>query len=96
MQRVFAAISDENRRQILKLLKRGSMTAGEIAERMPIGKAALSHHFAILKAAELVRCEKRGQRRVYSINTTAMEDFAGWVMELTGPVKAKRSLSNRS
>jgi len=90
MQRLFQAISDENRRQILKLLKRGSMSAGEIAERMPIGKAALSHHFAILKAAELVRCEKRGQSRVYSLNSTALEDLAGWVMEFTGHARGKR------
>jgi DNA-binding transcriptional ArsR family regulator len=87
VQRIFQALSDENRRQILRLLKKGSLTAGEIAERMPIGKAALSHHFAILKAAELVRCEKRGQSRVYSLNTTAMEDFASWVMEFTGSRK---------
>ena len=93
MQEVFAALSDENRRQILRLLKRGSLSAGEIAEKMPIGKAALSHHFAILKAAGLVRCEKRGQLRVYSLNTTAMEDFASWVMEFAG---AKRKPASRT
>jgi ArsR family transcriptional regulator, arsenate/arsenite/antimonite-responsive transcriptional repressor len=89
VQRLFQAISDENRRQVLKLLKRGSLTAGEIAERMPIGKAALSHHFAILKAADLVRCERRGQSRVYSLNTTALEDLAGWVMDFTEPVRGR-------
>ena len=92
MQRVFQALSDENRRQILRLLKGGSMTAGEIAGHMPIGKAALSHHFAILKAAELVRCEKRGQSRVYSLNTTALEDLAGWVLDFTG-ARGKRGAS---
>ena len=89
MQPLFQALSDENRRQILKLLKRGSLTAGEIAARMPIGKAALSHHFAILKAAQLVRCEKRGQERVYSLNTSALEDLASWVMEFTGQARAR-------
>jgi DNA-binding transcriptional ArsR family regulator len=91
VQRIFQALSDENRRQILRLLKKGSMTAGEIADRMPVGKAALSHHFAILKAADLVRCEKRGQSRVYSLNTTAMEDLASWVFEFTGTSKGKRN-----
>lgn len=94
MQRIFQALSDENRRHILRLLRRGSMTAGEIAERMPVGKAALSHHFAILKAADLVRCEKRGQSRVYSLNTTAMEDLASWVFEFTG-TKSKRNGSTK-
>ena len=84
MQRLFQAISDENRRLILKLLKSQSMAAGELAEHLPIGKAALSHHLAILKSAELVRCEKRGQLRVYSLNTSALEDLATWLVELKG------------
>ncbi len=83
MQRVFQALSDENRRLILHLLKQGSLSAGEIAEHLPIGKAALSHHFAILKAADLVRCERRGQKRVYSLNTSALQDFAAWVIDLS-------------
>ena len=95
MQRVFQALSDENRRQILKLLRRGSLTAGEIAERMPIGKAALSHHFAILKVADLVRCEKRGQLRVYSLNTTALEDLAGWVIDIARPVRGATARPER-
>lgn len=91
MQRLFQALSDENRRAILKLLKKGSRTAGEIAERMPVGKAALSHHFAILKAADLVRCEKRGQQRVYSLNTTALEDLASWVLDFSAEPKPRKA-----
>jgi DNA-binding transcriptional ArsR family regulator len=81
-QEVFKAISDPNRREILKLLKRRSMSAGELAEAFPITKGSLSHHFNILKAADLVRCERRGQRIVYSLNTTVFEDAAAMLLDL--------------
>jgi DNA-binding transcriptional ArsR family regulator len=75
-QEVFKAISDPTRRQVLKLLRRGSKTAGELAETFDITKATLSHHFNVLKAADLVRCERRGQQVVYSLNTSVFEDVA--------------------
>ncbi len=81
-QEVFKAISDPNRREILKLLKRRSMSAGELGEAFPITKGSLSHHFNILKAADLVRCERRGQRIVYSLNTTVFEDAAAMLLDL--------------
>lgn len=81
-QEVFKAISDPNRREILKLLKRRSMSAGELAETFAITKGSLSHHFNILKSADLVRCERRGQRIVYSLNTTVFEDAAAMLLDL--------------
>jgi DNA-binding transcriptional ArsR family regulator len=96
VQRVFQALADENRRKILKLLKRGSRSAGEIAEHLPIGKAALSHHFAILKAAGLVRCEKRGQLRVYSLNTSALEDFAAWAIDFAAEATEPKPARSRT
>lgn len=90
MQRIFQALSDEGRRRILDLLREQPLSAGELSEHLPFGKPALSHHLAILKAAELVRCERVGQRRVYSLNTSAMEDLAAWVFDLTAEKRAKR------
>jgi len=81
-QEVFKAISDPTRRQVLKLLRRGSKTAGEIADAFEITKATLSHHFNVLKAADLVRCERRGQQVVYSLNTSVFEDVAAVLMGL--------------
>ncbi len=81
-ERLFRAIADPNRRRILTILKRGSKTAGEIAERFPISMASLSHHYGILKAADLIRSERRGQNIVYSINTTVFEDVAALVADL--------------
>lgn len=79
---VFKAIADPQRRKILKLLQKGSMSAGEIAAAFDISKASLSYHFNILKDAELVRCERRAQEQVYSLNTSAFEDVAATLLDL--------------
>lgn len=81
-QEVFKAISDPTRRKVLKLLQGGSKTAGELAEAFDITKGSLSHHFNVLKAADLVRCERRGQQIVYSLNTTVFEDVAALLFDL--------------
>jgi ArsR family transcriptional regulator len=81
-QHVFRALADPNRRRILAILKTGSRSAGEIAEDFPISMASLSHHYAVLKAADLIRSERRGQKIVYSLNTTVFEDVASALAEL--------------
>jgi ArsR family transcriptional regulator, arsenate/arsenite/antimonite-responsive transcriptional repressor len=81
-QEVFKAISDPSRRKVLKLLQRGSKSAGELAEAFDMTKGSLSHHFNVLKAADLVRCQRRGQQIVYSLNTSVFEDVATLLAEL--------------
>jgi ArsR family transcriptional regulator len=81
-QEVFKAISDPSRRKLLKLLQRGSKSAGELAEAFDMTKGSLSHHFNVLKAADLVRCERRGQQIVYSLNTSVFEDVAALLADL--------------
>jgi DNA-binding transcriptional ArsR family regulator len=81
-EHVFRAIADPNRRRILTILKDGSRTAGEIAGRFPISMASLSHHYGVLKAADLIRSERRGQNIVYSLNTTVFEDVAALIADL--------------
>lgn len=69
------------------------MTAGELAEAFDITKGSLSHHFNVLKAADLVRCERRGQQIVYSLNTTVFEDVAALLLDLFHvDAKRKRAL----
>jgi DNA-binding transcriptional ArsR family regulator len=81
-EEVFKALADPTRRAILKLLKEGSLAAGEIAKAFPITKGSLSHHFNVLKAADLIRSERRGQSIVYSLNTSVFEDVATLLMDL--------------
>ena len=84
MQAIFKALSDPTRREILKLLRRGAMSAGAIADHFPMTKGSMSHHFNLLKAADLIRCERRGQQRVYSLNATLVEDLAASLLDLVG------------
>lgn len=81
-QAVFKALADPTRRAILKRLHGGAMSAGEIGAAFDITGASLSHHFAILKQADLVRTERRGQYIVYSLNSTVMEDLTRMVLDL--------------
>jgi ArsR family transcriptional regulator len=92
-QDVFKALADPTRRAILKRLQGGALSAGEIGAAFDITAASLSHHFAVLKQADLVRTERRGQFIVYSLNSTVFEDIARLLMDLfppKGPTGARK------
>ena len=80
MNDVFKALNDETRREILMLLRKKDMSAGEIAERFDISKPSISHHLEILKRADLVSSEKQGQYIIYSVNTTILDDLLEWLI----------------
>jgi len=82
MNSLFKALNDETRRQIIELLKDKDMNAGEIADRFQISKPSISHHLDILKRADLITSEKKGQFIQYSLNTTILEDLLSWVLTL--------------
>ena len=82
MNEIFLALSDPTRREILRLLKNGDMTAGDIAERFPLAKSTLSGHFGVLKHAGLIVAEKSGTRIVYSLNVSAVEEVLASVLSL--------------
>lgn len=82
MNLLFKALNDDTRRQILDLLKDKNLTAGQIADAFDISKPSISHHLDILKRADLVTCEKKGQFVEYSINTTILEDVLQWIITL--------------
>ena len=82
MNQLFKALNDETRRQIIELLKERDMSAGDIADSFNISKPSISHHLDILKRADLISSEKRGQFVVYSLNTTVLEDLLSWIIKL--------------
>lgn len=82
MNTIFKALNDETRREILELLRKKDMTAGEIAEQFNISKPSISHHLDILKQADLVTNEKQGQFVNYSLNTTIVDDILKWLITL--------------
>ena len=87
MQATYRALADPTRREILKLLRKGPLAAGSIAGHFPMTKGSLSHHFNLLKAADLVRCERRGQQLFYSLNASVVEDLAASLLNLVGTKK---------
>lgn len=74
MDKVFKALSDSNRREILNLLKRKDMPVNEIQKHFKITGPSLSHHLDILKRADLVIAERRGQFIYYSLNMSVFEE----------------------
>jgi DNA-binding transcriptional ArsR family regulator len=82
MNEAFKALGDPTRREILRLLRAGEMTAGELAMRFDMSKPSVSHHFAVLKAADLIRARREGQQIYYSLNTTVVEDLLALVWDL--------------
>jgi ArsR family transcriptional regulator, arsenate/arsenite/antimonite-responsive transcriptional repressor len=85
----YQALADPTRRAILKLLREGSRTAGEIAEAFDLSKPTLSHHFRVLTDAGLVRSEKRGTFVVYTLQSNVIEDLAAEILELSSGLRAR-------
>ena len=82
MSKAFKALSDKTRREILKLLNNRDMSAGEIAEHFDMSKPSISKHLDILREAELVSSEKKGQFIIYSINTSLIQEVLGNFLEI--------------
>jgi len=80
--KAFKALSDPTRREILALLRGREMTAGDLAERFDMAKPSMSHHFAVLKEAELITSRRDGQQIWYGLNTTVVQDLIAWAMDL--------------
>ena len=87
MQAAFKALSDPTRREILKLLRNGPKTSGEIAEKVPSAWATISRHLAVLREAGLILSERNGQQIVYELNTTVFDDVVNHLLEWTRPSK---------
>ena len=77
MTTVFKALSDDTRRQILKLLADGDMTAKDISEHFTKSRPAISKHFDILKEANLVTSERTGMSVTYSLNASVLQTTLG-------------------
>lgn len=79
---IFKALADPNRREILRLLGKHTMSAGEVASHFSIAKSTLSSHFNILKKADLIQEERNGVTIYYSLNMSVIEEVTAAVMDL--------------
>jgi ArsR family transcriptional regulator len=78
------ALGDPTRREILRVLRGGDLTAGEISARFPMTAASVSHHLSVLKEAGLVRSERSGRNLVYSLETTVFQEFLQQMLQMFG------------
>jgi ArsR family transcriptional regulator len=88
--KTFRALADPTRREILGLLRNGEITAGALAEKFDMTKPAMSHHFGVLKEAELITSRREGQQIWYGLNTTVVQDLMAWAMQLVKDGKKSR------
>ena len=84
IQNTLKALSDPTRREILSMLKRGRLTAGEIVEKFTVSGAAVSRHLSVLKDADLIRDERDGKYIYYELNASVLEEIMLWITELKG------------
>lgn len=82
MRNVWEALSDPTRREILRLLSKTDLSAGQIFTHFDITKPSLSHHLAVLKQANLVSYTKQGQSIIYSLETSGLGELVEFVKSL--------------
>jgi DNA-binding transcriptional ArsR family regulator len=79
------AIADRVRREILLMLRDAPLSAGQIADRFPISRPAISRHLRVLREAGLVSDRPDGRRRVYALVTEPLDELSRWLSQLTRP-----------
>jgi len=77
----FAALADPTRRQIVELLSRRELPAGEIAARFNVSAPAISQHLKILREAKLVSVRADAQRRIYGIDPAGFAELDQWLAQ---------------
>lgn len=85
MSDAFKALADPTRRDILRLLKDGPKTSGDIAEHFPTAWATISRHLGQLRDAGLIVSERQGQQIIYELNTTVFDDLVEQILEWVKP-----------
>ena len=76
LNKTMKALSDPTRRRILELLKKKDSPVNDIAKNFSITLPSLSHHLSVLKQADLVTSQRRGQEIIYSLNLSVFEETA--------------------
>jgi DNA-binding transcriptional ArsR family regulator len=85
---VFRALADETRRRILRLLRDGPLTSGEIAARFDSSWPTISRHLSVLREAGLVATERAGQEIRYELDSTVFQEVVQHLIEWTRPTRA--------
>lgn len=84
LQTTLKALSDPIRRDILNLLKDGSLSAGDIGSHFSVTGASISRHLSVLKDADLIRDRREGKYIYYELNASVLEEVMLWLATLKG------------
>ena len=87
LQHTLKALSDPIRREILNLLKKGRLSAGDISSHFDVTDASISRHLSVLKEADLIRDNREGKFIFYELNASVLEEILLWVRDLKGEDK---------
>ena len=86
LQNTMRALSDPIRREILNLLKKGRMSAGDIVNHFGVTGASISRHLSVLKEADLIRDHREGKFIFYELNASVLEETLLWIKDLKGDI----------
>jgi DNA-binding transcriptional ArsR family regulator len=81
METALKAIAEPRRRQILRLVRDGELSAGEIASHFEVTRPAVSQHLTVLKEAGLVSERRNGTRRLYRMRPEGLADLKTFLNE---------------
>lgn len=84
LQQTLKALSDPIRREILNMLKKGRLSAGDITDSFSVTGASISRHLSVLKEADLIRDKREGKYIFYELNTSVLEETMLWISDLKG------------
>jgi DNA-binding transcriptional ArsR family regulator len=76
---VLDALGDRTRRQIVQVLRAGPVAVGQLAERIPVSRPAISQHLKVLQACQLVDYESVGTRHLYRLDPTGVRELRAWL-----------------
>jgi DNA-binding transcriptional ArsR family regulator len=74
-----AALADPVRRELVGLLAHGEVAAGELADRFPVSRPAVSRHLRVLREAGLVTVRAEGKRRLYALDPRPLRELDDWL-----------------
>lgn len=96
MSTVFKALADPTRREVLQLLRKGPMSAGDLAGHFRVSKPTMSAHFAVLREAGLIHPERDGKSIIYQLRLSVLEEALMEFAHLVGLDVSRRKRAGRS
>ena len=84
VSKILSALSDDTRRKVLEILKKGKISSGDLAKELEMTPQALSYHLSKLKKADLIYETKQKNFIFYELNLTVLDEAVMWIMNLRG------------